>query len=229
MLFGHRTCDVHQSHLAKKMSNTWRASGTVGSGTICRWIGKDQLCDTKTVEELSNSYLERRNIIRLLGSFVFLFFESAIMKSVTDISGDLLVRLYKTYQAKYQNHFVVASSNDQESKIVDSSVFAKWLKVMFCFCLFSLGSGTMNKYWLLEFVWICCWCFAIVFEANPRTSKPMKLLVGGHAVHLPKLWDLEVLKLDSNLNHQIKLLAICCPIKNLLFFNANCLPCSGLS
>ena len=61
ILFGHTTCDVHQSHLAKKMSNTW-ASGTVRSGTICRWIGKDQLCDTKTVEEL-------RDIIGLLGRF----------------------------------------------------------------------------------------------------------------------------------------------------------------
>ena len=44
----------------------------------------------------------------------------------------------------------------------------------------------------------------------------------------PKLWDLEVLQLDSNQKNQIKLLAICCPIKNLLFFNAYMInPCSG--
>ena len=34
-----------------------------------------------------------------------------------------------------------------------------------------------------------------------------------------KLWDL-----DNNQNNQMKLLSICWPIKNLLFFNDNCLP-----
>ena len=52
-------------------------------------------------------------------------------------------------------------------------------------------------------------------------SKPMKLLVGG----ISQTMGLG----DSKVGYQIKLLAICCPIKNLLFFNANCLPCSGLA